>query len=162
MTTQEKHILLNRYKRDALFRQWLPTLGVLSRAGQGGEVEIWYEAERALLRLRQETHWREVEVQLIYTDLCERYPALPVFCLAVMAVLFTCLADAAPSADRAEENRWTTTSVSTPCSTLSSAVRATTGVNGWCFLSETIWLKQAAKNLWSRRRKHRRSTVTGR
>ena len=104
MTTQEKHILLNRYKRDALFRQWLPTLGVLSRTGQGGEVEIWYEAERALLRLRQETHWREVEVQLIYTDLCERYPALPVFCLAVMAVLFTCLADAAPSADRAEEN----------------------------------------------------------
>lgn len=40
MTTREEHRLLARYKGDALFRQWLPTLGVLSRTGQGREVEI--------------------------------------------------------------------------------------------------------------------------
>lgn len=104
MTTREEHRLLARYKGDALFRQWLPTLGVLSRTGQGREVEIWYEAERALRRLRHETDWREVEVQLIYTDLCERHASAPVFCLAVMAVLFTCLADAAPDKNRVYEN----------------------------------------------------------
>lgn len=104
MTTDERNNLLRRYKRDPLFRQWLPTLGELARAGHGGEVEIWHEAERALCRLKREADWREAEVQLIYSDLSGRYPESPLFCLAVMAVLLTCLADAAPSLDRVDEN----------------------------------------------------------
>lgn len=104
MTTYEKRNLFNRYKHDPLFRQWLPTLGILSRAGHGNEVEIWYETKRALRRIKQKTDWRDAEVHFFYTELCERYPSMPVFCLAVMTVLFTCLADAAPSTDRTEEN----------------------------------------------------------
>lgn len=104
MTAYEKRNLFNRYKRDPLFRQWLPTLGALSRAGQGNEVEIWYETKRALRRIRHETDWRDAEVHFLYTDLCERYPLMPVFCLAVMAVLFACLTDAAPGTGRTGEN----------------------------------------------------------
>lgn len=104
MTAYEKRNLFKRYKHDALFRQWLPTLGMLSRAGQGNEVEIWHETEHALHHLKQEAEWRDAEVQFIYTDLCERYPSRPIFCLTVMAVLFTCLADATPGTDRADEN----------------------------------------------------------
>lgn len=104
MTAYERRNLFDRYKQDALFRQWLPALGALSRAGQGSEVEVWHEAERMLRQLRKEPRWRESEVQFLYTELCERHPSAPVFRLAVMAVLFTCLADAAPAADRAGEN----------------------------------------------------------
>lgn len=104
MTQTEKRTLLDRYKHDILFRQWLPTLGQLSRAGWGEEVEIWHEAECALCRLKAETDLRDTEVVLIYSDLCKKYPSAPVFCLSVMAVLFTCLADAAPDADKADEN----------------------------------------------------------
>lgn len=104
MTQTEKRTLLDRYKHDILFRQWLPTLGQLSREGWCEEVEIWQEAERALCRLKAETDLRDMEVELIYSDLCKKYPATPAFSLAVMAVLFTCLADAAPDADRADEN----------------------------------------------------------
>lgn len=104
MTAYEKRNLFDRYKQDALFRQWLPTLGVLSRAGHGGEVEVWHEVERMLRLLGREPEWREAEVEFLYTELCERYPSAPVFRAAVMAVLFTCLADATPAADRVHEN----------------------------------------------------------
>lgn len=79
MTAYEKRNLFDRYKQDALFRQWLPTLGVLSRAGHGGEVEVWHEVERMLRLLGREPEWREAEVEFLYTELCERYPSAPVF-----------------------------------------------------------------------------------
>lgn len=104
MTAYERRNLFDRYKQDALFRQWLPTLGVLARAGHGGEVEVWHEVERMLRLLGREPEWREAEVEFLYTELCERYPSAPVFRVAVMAVLFTCLADATPAADRVHEN----------------------------------------------------------
>lgn len=104
MTDDERLALRLRYKRDPLFCQWLPVLGMLARAGSGGEVEIWHEAERMLERLRMEPEGREAEVQFIYTDLCARHRAVSVRALAVMAVLLTCLADAAPAADRPDEN----------------------------------------------------------
>lgn len=104
MTAYERRNLFDRYKQDALFRQWLPTLGVLARAGHGGEVEVWHEVERMLRLLGREPEWREAEVEFLYTELCERYPSAPVFRMAVMAVLFTCLADATPAADRVHEN----------------------------------------------------------
>lgn len=104
MTAYERRNLFDRYKQDALFRQWLPTLGVLARAGHGGEVEVWHEVERMLRLLGREPEWREAEVEFLYTELCERYPSAPVFRAAVMAVLFTCLADATPAADRVHEN----------------------------------------------------------
>ncbi|WP_455640397.1 hypothetical protein [Parabacteroides sp.] len=104
MTQNEKRALFNRYKHDILFRQWLPTLGRLSREGWGEEVEIWHEAERALCRLKAQPDLRDMEVELIYSDLCRKYSATPAFSLSVMAVLFTCLADAAPDADKAAEN----------------------------------------------------------
>lgn len=104
MTQTEKRSLFDRYKHDLLFRQWLPTLGQLCRAGWCDEVEIWHEAECALSRLKAETDLRDMEVELIYSDLCKRHSATPVLALAVMAVLFTCLADAAPDADKAHEN----------------------------------------------------------
>lgn len=104
MTQNEKRSLFDRYKHDSLFRQWLPTLGRLSRAGWCDEVEIWHEAECALSRLKAETELRDMEVELIYSDLCKRHSATPAFGMAVMAVLFTCLADAAPHADKAHDN----------------------------------------------------------
>lgn len=104
MTAYERRNLFDRYKQDALFRQWLPTLGVLARAGHGGEVEVWNEVERMLRLLGREPEWREAEVEFLYTELCERYPSASVFRVAVMAVLFTCLADATPAADRVHEN----------------------------------------------------------
>ena len=69
-----------------------------------GEVEVWHEVERMLRLLGREPEWREAEVEFLYTELCERYPSAPVFRAAVMAVLFTCLADATPAADRVHEN----------------------------------------------------------
>lgn len=87
ITIQEKSDLLKRYKNDTLFKQWLPTLHILPHTKGGGKVKIWHEAECALQRLKLETNWGEVELQLIYTELYERYPTLPVFCLNVMAVL---------------------------------------------------------------------------
>lgn len=104
MTDDERLALRQRYRKDPLFCQWLPVLGMLARAGSGGETEIWHEAERMLDRLRSEPEGRETEVQFIYTELCARHRAVPVRALAVMAVLLTCLADAAPAADRADEN----------------------------------------------------------
>lgn len=104
MTVYKKRNLFNRYKHDPLFRQWLPTLGILSRAGQGNEVDVWYETKRALRRIKQKTDWRDAEVHFFYTELNERYPSMPVFCLAVMAVLFVCLTDAAPATDHTGEN----------------------------------------------------------
>lgn len=104
MTAYEKRNLFNRYKREPLFRQWLPTLGVLSRAGQGNEIEIWHETKLGLRRLKHETEWRDAEIQFFYTDLCERYPSTPIFCLAVMATLFTCLIDEAPCTGHSGEN----------------------------------------------------------
>lgn len=104
MTVYKKRNLFNRYKHDPLFRQWLPTLGILSRAGQGNEVDVWYETKRALRRIKQKTDWRDAEVHFFYTELNERYPSMPVFCLAVMAVLFVCLTDAAPATDHTSEN----------------------------------------------------------
>lgn len=104
MTDDERLALRLRYKRDPLFCQWLPVLGMLARAGSGGETEIWHEAERMLERLRMDPEGREAEVQFIYTELCARHRAVPVRALAVMAVLLTCLADAAPAADRPDEN----------------------------------------------------------
>lgn len=134
MTIHEKRNLFERYKNDALFRQWLPTLSVLSRAGQGGEVEVWHEAKWALSRLKHESNWREAEVQFLYTDLCGRYPSMPIFCLAVMTVLFTCLADAAPSADRADENPYAPVCV-TICNMLDGDKRFHTLLNA--FFSHT-------------------------
>ena len=104
MTDDERLALRQRYRKAPLFCQWLPVLGMLARAGSGGETEIWHEAERMLDRLRSEPEGREAEVQFIYTELCARHRAVPVRALAVMAVLLTCLADAAPAADRADEN----------------------------------------------------------
>lgn len=104
MTQTEKRSLFDRYKHDLLFRQWLPTLGQLCRAGWCDEVEIWHEAECALSRLKAEPDLRDMEVELIYSDLCKKHSATPALGLAVMAVLFTCLANAAPDADKAHDN----------------------------------------------------------
>lgn len=87
----------SRYKQDALFRHWLPVLGRLARGGARFPEEVWHEAQVAVGRIsREETGLRETELEYIYTDLCAKYAGEADFTSAVMAVLFTCLADTAP------------------------------------------------------------------
>ncbi|MDM8232412.1 hypothetical protein QUW56_03260 [Phocaeicola barnesiae] len=141
MTINEKRNLFEQYKHDALFCQWLPTLNTLFPAGQGGEVEIWNEVKWALHRLRQETDWHEKEVQFLYTDLCDRYPSIPLFNLTVMTALLTCLAESAPCVNRADKNPYAPICVSI-CSMLDGDKRFHTLLNAFFNHSHNIFGNQ--------------------
>lgn len=105
MTEKEQTELRTRCLDDALFRQWSPVLNRLARLGVADDVEVWHEAECAIRRLRRVERWRDVEVEHVYTDLCRRHPRNgELGAVAVMAVLFTLLSDAAAGADEADAN----------------------------------------------------------
>lgn len=104
MTEAEKTELRTRCLDDALFRQWAPVLNRLARQGGVDSVEVWHEVECALRRLKRVERWRDVEVEQVYTNLCRKYAGREMEAVAVMAVLFSLLSDAAVSADEADAN----------------------------------------------------------
>lgn len=104
MTEAEKTKLRMRCLDDALFRQWAPVLNRLARQGVADAVEVWHEAECAIRRLKHVEQWRDVEVEQVYTNLCRKYAGREMEAVAVMAVLFSLLSDAAVSADEADAN----------------------------------------------------------
>lgn len=105
MNEAQKKKLLACYREDKLFRQWSATLNRLARHGLPSAVEVWTDTLKMVGRL-QSLHPddRDLEIDYIYTDLCEWHPDSRSLPITIMTVLYTMLADAAPDKDHAEEN----------------------------------------------------------
>lgn len=70
LTPDEHRSLHHRYKQSDLYRQWSPILSMLQRDyGEMDATEIWFLAEKQVVRLRDEPLFREQEISPIFNEL---------------------------------------------------------------------------------------------
>ena len=72
LTSEEHRSLHHRYKLSDLYRQWSPILSMLQRDyGEMDATEIWFLAEKQILRLREEPLYREQEISPLFNELID-------------------------------------------------------------------------------------------
>lgn len=79
LSTHEQRTLHHYYKKNDLYRQWLPILSELNRNhGEADAQTLWHMANQLVVRLRGEQSFREHDISPIYNELlsdCSQFDA---------------------------------------------------------------------------------------
>lgn len=101
LTDEERRSCHGRYRRNDLFRHWMPILaGMEKSVTHMDAVSLWYNACEVLRLLRAEEEFRDEQLVFIHSEMART--ADPACLACVMAVVITCLMNATPEGRETE------------------------------------------------------------